>query len=253
MRPRPCGWSRDQGCGAMFVDELRRAVEAASRSSMPAVTAALWKAFGAGQVTEAEAEEISALIEARRIVTAVPVQPAKRVGSRPRSQVSLERRRRLAASGAMPPALAARFTMAEAAVLAIVADQVDRHGRCTLTLDHIAALAGVGRTSVRNALREARLHGLIAVEERRLTAWRNDSNLIRIVSAEWRAWRARRGGRKFVRGTNTRDLERGRRQPAEAPQEASEERKAGPPAPQSELVRFAEAGSGGSRSYASWS
>ena len=31
----------------MFVDELRRAVEAASRSSVLAVTAALWKGFGA--------------------------------------------------------------------------------------------------------------------------------------------------------------------------------------------------------------
>ncbi|PWN58561.1 helix-turn-helix domain-containing protein, partial [Chryseobacterium phosphatilyticum] len=32
----------------MFVDEIRRAAEAAARVELPAVSAALWKAFGAG-------------------------------------------------------------------------------------------------------------------------------------------------------------------------------------------------------------
>ena len=234
----------------MYADELRRAAKAASRNDLPAVTAALWRAFGADQVTEAEAEEISGLIEARKVLPAAPAPARRRVGSRPRSPASLDRRRRLAASGAMPPALAARFTMAEAAVLAIVADQVDRHGRCTLTLDHIAALAGVSRTSVRNALREARLLGFIEVEERRLSAWRSDSNVVRIVSAEWRAWRARRGGRKFVRSTNTQVLGEGRQSSADASEEASGGRKAGPTALGSEASRIADSFPGGDRSRA---
>ena len=39
----------------MFVEQLRRAVEASPRAELPAVAALLWKAYAAGQVTEAEA------------------------------------------------------------------------------------------------------------------------------------------------------------------------------------------------------
>ncbi len=51
----------------MFADEIRRAIEAASRIALPQVTAQLWRAFGDGHVTEAEAECLSALIEARTL------------------------------------------------------------------------------------------------------------------------------------------------------------------------------------------
>ena len=43
----------------MFVDEIRRAIEASSRITLPQVTALLWRAFGEGKVTEAEAEALS--------------------------------------------------------------------------------------------------------------------------------------------------------------------------------------------------
>jgi hypothetical protein len=43
----------------------------------------------------------------------------------------------------------------ETAVLAAVVAKVLPHGRCTLGTDHIAALAGVSRTTVKNALRIA--------------------------------------------------------------------------------------------------
>jgi hypothetical protein len=67
----------------------------------------------------------------------------------------------------MPPALAARFTQAEMAVFRIVSDEVRHHGVCALHIDAIAARAGTCRTTVKNALREARRLGLITVEERR--------------------------------------------------------------------------------------
>ena len=51
-----------------------------------------------------------------------PVQ--RRLGSRPRSPATLERRRRWAASGALPPQLASRFTLGEHAVLAVVSAEV---------------------------------------------------------------------------------------------------------------------------------
>ena len=53
MRPRPCGWSRDQRCGAVVIfDEMRRAVEAAAPDRLGDVAAAVWKAYGAGGLTE---------------------------------------------------------------------------------------------------------------------------------------------------------------------------------------------------------
>ena len=100
----------------------------------------------------------------------------------------MERRRRWAASGLLPPALAARFTLAETAVLAVVAAEALRHGRCTLVLEHIAALAGVCRKTVKNALKEAQRHGLLGIEERRLSAWRNAPNVVTITSREWSSW-----------------------------------------------------------------
>ena len=173
----------------MFADELRRAIEAAPRVKLPEVAAVLWRAYSAGQIGETDAEALSVLIEARKALPVNLALPTSRViGSRPRSDASMERRRRWAASGRLPPQLAARFTLAEAAVLATIALQVVRRGDCRLAIGHVAALAGVSETTVRNALRRARELGLVTIEERRLSAWRSDTNVVRIVSREWVGW-----------------------------------------------------------------
>src|SRR3954466_15060048 len=126
----------------MFVEQLRRAVEVSPRVELAKVASLLWRAYAAGQVTEAHASKLSDLIESRRALPAPQKPIQRRLGSRPRPPASMERRRRWAASGALPPALAARFTLAETAVLAVIACEVVKHSRCTLVLDHIAALAG---------------------------------------------------------------------------------------------------------------
>jgi len=199
----------------MFADELRRAIEAADRITLPSVTALLWRAFGEGRVSEAEAETLSGLIEARTDAPALrrlphaaratsgateahtgPSTPQDRqssarrpgVGSRPRTDASLERRRRWAASGRLPPGLAARFTLAEQAVLSLVAAETVCRKDCRLAVGQIAAIAGVAETTVRNAIREARKLDLLTVEERQITGFRNDTNIVRIVSPEWTAW-----------------------------------------------------------------
>ena len=181
----------------MFADELRRAIETAPRITLPAVAALMWKAYGAGQVSEAEAEALSGLIEARQLSEIERSAgrsenragvPQARVGSRPRTDASMGRRRRWAASGRLPPGLASRFTLAEQAVLSLVAAETGRRGDCRLAVGHLAAIVGVAETTVRNAIREARKLGLVTVEERRVTGFRNDTNVVRIVSAEWTAW-----------------------------------------------------------------
>ena len=182
----------------MFADQLRRAVEASPRNELSGVGQLLWRAYSAGHITEAEASDLSTLIELRRALPPPQKPVQRRFGSRPRSPASLERRRRWAAAGALPPQLASRFTLAEVAVLAVIAAEHVKHGRCTLPIDHIAALAGVSRATVKRALREAQALGLVRIEERRLSAWRNAPNAVTITSSEWSTWlRMRRKGVGF--------------------------------------------------------
>ena len=198
----------------MFVDQLRRVIETVPKNGLPDVAKVLWSAVAGGQIAEADAEILSGLIDARRAAPASL--PTKKWGTRPRSSESIERRRRWASSGALPVGLAARFSIAEQAVLAVVAGEVKKHGRCTLFIGHIAALAGVGETSVRNALREAKQLGLVAIEIRRVTAWRNEANVVTVVSAEWLMWLTHGGrgsGYKSVKGTVSRSKSVGNYRP----------------------------------------
>src|SRR3982751_1271835 len=208
----------------MFVEQLRRTISASPRVELARVAQLLWKAYAAGQVSEPEASELSALIEAKRAIPVPPPRPRLRVGSRPRSPGHMERRRRWAASGCLPPALAARFTLAETAVLVVVAAEHRRRGDCRLTNKEIADVAGVSITTVKNALRVARALGLISVEERRLSAFRNAPNIVRIVSPEWRAWlRLGGGGKSGPRSPTSYKNQRARwpelAQPAPAPRQ----------------------------------
>src|SRR3954447_7757088 len=196
----------------MFCDQLRRAVEASPRAELPKVSALLWKAFAAGTVSEAEAAALSEAIEARRALPPPQKTAQRRLGSRPRSDASMERRRRWAASGCLPPQIAARFTLAETAVLAVVSAEVRQHAACTLTIGHIAALTGVCGQTVRNALRVAQRLGFVHVEQRRVSAWRNRPNRVTILSPEWTTWlrMARRGGAsKCVEATPTQEKNEG--------------------------------------------
>ncbi len=108
-------------------------------------------------------------------------------------RASIERRRRQAMSGVVPAKIAAAFTMAELAVLTVIARQCQRTGVCVLPVDAIAALAGCCRTVVKNAMRQARLLGLLLVKERR-TPGLPSTNVVRIVSKDWIGWLKLGGG-----------------------------------------------------------
>ncbi|WP_267426974.1 hypothetical protein [Methylobacterium sp. GC_Met_2] len=108
--------------------------------------------------------------------------------------MAIERRRRLACSGPMPPALASRFTTGQLAVLRIVGDEMARNGACGLCIDAIAARAGVCRRLAQGAIRLAEGDGLLTIQERRHLGRKSDPNVVRIISREWLQW-LRRGGR----------------------------------------------------------
>ena len=172
----------------MFAEEIRRAILAAPLTGLDALSKGIWQAYGAGALDDVEAGALCELIAARRAVSKEVAQAPRRVGSRPRSSASLERRRSWTASGWLPPAIAARFTMGEAAALAVIVAEAAKAGRCGLPIGAIAARAGVCATTVRNAVREARRLGLVAVEERRLSYARSLPNLITIAGRELALW-----------------------------------------------------------------
>ncbi|RYB01373.1 transcriptional regulator [Lichenibacterium ramalinae] len=192
----------------MFVEECRRAVMAAPLTGLDALSKGVWQAYGAGVLDDEETGVLCELIAARRACSEQLARAPRRVGSRPRTSASLERRRSWTASGWLPPAIAARFTMGEAAALAVIIAEAAKAGRCGLPIGAIAGRAGVCATTVRNALREARRLGLVRVEERRLSYARSLPNLVTIAGRELALWvrtRARvarqEGGCKIVMAT----------------------------------------------------
>ncbi len=172
----------------MFAEQIRAALQGTPRQRLAELSAAVWKGFACGALGETEAQQLAEEIAARKVIPPKPAEPRRRVGSRPRSPAEMERRRRWTSSGWLPPQVACRFTMAETAVLSTIAAEVARRGLCRLTIGHIAAMAGVSRSTVKNAVREAVAVGILTSEEWRLTAWRSAPNTVRIVSAEWRTW-----------------------------------------------------------------
>jgi DNA-binding transcriptional ArsR family regulator len=177
-----------------FCEEIRRAVMASPRMKLPEIRSAMYRAFSSGQITEAEAETLDALINTKAAIPATEKPAQRRVGSRPRSSASMERRRSWAAAGRLP--LAARFTLAEQAVLAVVAVEVSKRGSCNLTVAHLAALAGVSESTVRNALRECEALGLVSIDRRRRSPWISYPNSTQILSKEWLSWLRLRTGAK---------------------------------------------------------
>lgn len=204
----------------MLSDHFAAAAAAAGNSTaLDNVARLLWRAHAEGALDDAAAEAVSDALQGRRAALAmkIAVSPfggasGPRRPARPRSpdrQASLERRRRCALSGAVPAALASAFTMGEAAALAVVAGQVRRTGACALPIDALAALAGVSRTTVQNALRLAERLGLIERQERRRAGQRSLTNVLRIISPEWNAWLrlgGQGGGFRNASTTNIKDL-----------------------------------------------
>ena len=224
----------------MFAEQIRRALQGTPRERLAELAAAVWKGFACGAVSEEDAQRLAEEIAARKIVPPKPAEPRRRVGSRPRSPAEMERRRRWTSSGWLPPQLAARFTMAEAAVLSTIAAEVARRGLCRLTVGHIASLAGVSRTTVQNAVRQAVALGILTSEEWRLTAWRSAPNTVRIVSPEWSAW-LRMRDRKRAGADHPRQAEQGKPSHDRAEQPHSHRRGSGYAG---ETIRRYQAGSG---------
>ena len=160
-------------CTSMLADDIADRIALAGHpAEIDEVVKEVWGHHFAGVLTEDEAEVLHEAARARReaiqerriekprtALSGAPRNSARRPQRSPDRQASIERRRRLVASGPLPPPLAARFTWGEIAVMRIVGNECRAHGCCFLHIDAIAARAGVHRTTVQNALREAQGRG----------------------------------------------------------------------------------------------
>jgi hypothetical protein len=187
--------------------------------------------WGAGRLSDAAAQSLAEAVEARRrevrgvdtLAVRAPhvaalahgrpshFPPKRRRARSPDRAASIARRRQLAASGPMPPSLACHFTTGELAALRIVSDAVRASGRCAMTIGEVAARAGVGETTARNALRLAARLGLLTIQERRRQGAPSLANVVRVVSREWLAWLTKGGGCKKTEPTDNHFENRGSR------------------------------------------
>jgi hypothetical protein len=185
--------------------------QALTREELEHLARRMWGCeWAKGTINDDDANFLQTMINRRQPVARSPDRrpirgPAGRLGSffKPRERRQLtdeqrkaarERRRVLGGSAVLPPQLRARYTLGQMAVLAIVAGEIKHHGICDLCIDKIAALAGVCRTTVQTTLHNARVFGHIRITPREQTGASgkkcapNLTNLIDIVSAEWRTW-----------------------------------------------------------------
>src|SRR3954451_13955174 len=212
-----------------FCDQMAAAIDdARTLTRVDHLSRSIWQGLAADAVGDDDAQALAERLHARRSLirgeikpVGIPVGrlsifPPRRLQRSPNRPVSIARRRHLAASGPMPPALACKFTVSELAVLRIIGDEVRQHGHCARCVDEIAARAGVCRRMVQTAIREAARLGLLTIEERRREGRRNLPNVVRIISKEWTTWLARGGrssrpaaepliGCKKIRPTDIRD------------------------------------------------
>jgi len=114
--------------------------------------------------------------------------PKRRVQRSADKQAAYDRRHRLAYSGVMPPHLAARLTICAMAVMHVVSKEYLARALCDLSLDEIAARAGVCRKTARRAMRAAQDQRLISIRERPVRGKKNLSNLVEVISFEWLKW-----------------------------------------------------------------
>jgi hypothetical protein len=165
----------------------------------------IWERYGAGQLNDNEASYLQGCVDRRRpliprtkfgkfaslrsrVFSRYAPRPCRRRLSGEERTARLQRKRKLGSSSPMPDSMRGYFTEGERAVSFIVADEVKRTGECSLSIDEIADRAGVGRTTVRNYLHEARRLGHIKIRHRPRPGAKHLPNVVTIASAEWLTW-----------------------------------------------------------------
>jgi hypothetical protein len=100
----------------------------------------------------------------------------------------IEARQRMILGGFVPAKVAAGYTVAQIAVLYVIAVEHQRHGCCKLTVGRIAYLAQCCETVVHNTFRQATRLGDLQIKHRRVSRYYSLPNVIMIMNRTWLAW-----------------------------------------------------------------
>ena len=197
-----------------FAESVAYAISEARYPQLSEISRAVWSAWSSGVLDDDQAQALAAALHEKRGplphhlaarnnapcgFLRARVRPPQRSPDRIRS---LQRRRRLAASGAVPSALAEDLTLGQVAALAVIGGEIRKHGRCVLPIDAIAAIAGISRTLVKVAVRKAIAARMICREERRRRGQASLTNVLRAF-AQWWAWLRRKIAGRFTPSTTT--------------------------------------------------
>lgn len=159
----------------------------------------VWKLSSEGKISDEDAVRLSEKVDVRRdnlkkarsegLAPPRDYYPKRQKSERsrteaaigPRDPVRWARKRRLGDMASIRPEFRDRFTEGERAALYIIMSDWRQHRRCTRSVKEIGDRAGVGPTTVRNALRKASQLGLIRITERRQWRAKNLPNVIVVV------------------------------------------------------------------------
>ncbi len=195
-----------------MLEAFERALDGAHGGrALDEISATVWRAAGDGVIADDDAHTLLERIAERRAAGAATkaetaprrtstVFPPRRPQRPPDRAEAIERRRAVAASGALPPRVAKKFTNGEQAVMAVIVGQVrcsTKTGDCRLPIDAIAAMAAVSRSTVKRALHTAVRIGLVRVTERPQKGRKNLPNLIEVIDRAVMGW-IRRGPQRPI-------------------------------------------------------
>ena len=99
-------------------------------------------------------------------------------------------RRRNSASGygCIPNEIRELLNDGARAVTSIICGQIKHHGYCDLAIEAIAAMAGMCRTTARNAIKQLEKLKVISVDRDSRRGVKSRTNIIRIICPHWLAW-----------------------------------------------------------------
>ena len=128
-----------------FCDQMAAAIDGArTLTRLDHLSRSIWQGLAAGAVGDDDAQSLAERLHARRSLIRGDLQPVgipagrpsifppRRLQKAPKHPVAIARRRHLAASGPMPPALACKFTVSELAVLRTIGDEVPARSLCSV-------------------------------------------------------------------------------------------------------------------------
>jgi hypothetical protein len=174
----------------MFIKDLEETIAKCDAATLHRLTTSFWADYANGKYSDDQANQFSRLLESRKSRFKPHPLPLYPKPKKPvlRSPERILRRRRCAASGAMPHELSQHFTQGQLAAISIILAHIRKNGVCQIFVSQIAAMAGVCVRVVQQALQIAQRLGLLNVQQRRRANRPNLTNLITILSNKLAKW-----------------------------------------------------------------